>query len=88
MLQRLFGACGDFRLGRLAHAQRDGDVLEDRQVRPAGKCLKHHAGIAIFEGYVEIFTRRRRQFAADMEGWKGAVRFNPDGLFSPAPWHC
>lgn len=24
MLQRLFGACGDFRLGRLAHAQRMG----------------------------------------------------------------
>ena len=62
MLQRLFGARADFCPGKLAHPQREGDVLEDRQVRPDGKSLKDHAEIAILRGQVEILTLGRQQF--------------------------
>ena len=43
-------------LRQLAHAQRERDVLEHREVRPDGEGLEHHAEVALLRRQVEVLA--------------------------------
>ena len=56
-LQCLGGTLTYLRLGELADAQRKRHILIDRQMRPDGKCLKHHAEVPLLGRQIVVFLR-------------------------------
>ena len=65
MLERFFRARGDFFFRQFADAQRESHVFVNRQVRPDGKRLEHHAEIAMLGRQIEFFPLRRNELVFD-----------------------
>jgi hypothetical protein len=72
-LQNLTGLAVDLGARRATMAERIGDVLLDRHVRPDRIGLKHHADVAQPRGHLDAVGRRRHQPPADADAPGGGM---------------